>query len=60
MKCFEKKLEECLLEAHDLVLGLTNALKKKGFYLFIHERHRERQRQAGGKAGSMQGARCRT
>ena len=26
------------------------------FYLFIHERHRERQKQAEGEAGSLQGA----
>ena len=30
-------------------------------YLFIHERHKtERQRQAEGEAGSLQGAWCRT
>ena len=34
-------------------------LKKKRFYLFIHERHkRGRQRQAEGKAGSPRGAQC--
>ena len=26
------------------------------FYLFIHERHRETQREAEGEAGSLQGA----
>ena len=30
------------------------------FYLFIHDRHTEREREAKTKAGSMQGARCRT
>ena len=34
----------------------------KRFYLFIHERHtqREVETQAEGEAGSMQGARCGT
>ena len=27
----------------------------KSFYLFIRERHRERQRRVGGEAGSLQG-----
>ena len=36
--------------------------KKLRFYLFIHERHREREAdtQAEGEAGSVQGARCGT
>ena len=34
----------------------------KRFYLFIHERHKEREAEikAEGEAGSMQGARCGT
>ena len=54
-----------------LILKITNqrdikfhftTFFSKDFYLFIHERQRERGRdtQAEGEAGSMQGARCGT
>ena len=42
-------------ERHVSILHLTKLFKKKIFYLFIHERHREREAetQAEGEAGSM-------
>ena len=41
---------------------VNSSFSSKTFYLFIHERHREREAetQAEGEAGSMQGARCGT
>ena len=41
-------------------LGRENLFLFKKFYLFIHERQRETDRQAEGEADSMQGARCGT
>ena len=51
----EKEKMVVALDKKDLFL-------EKRFYLFIHERHREREAktQAEGEAGSMQGAQCRT
>ena len=47
---------------HSPVSSLSIHVFLKDFYLFIHDRHtqREAETQAEGEAGSTQGARCRT